>query len=132
MKSLNYLVFIVFTLAITVISCNKNDSTTSAESEMLTSKSWKLISVIMNGTEYLKDCNKDDITTYSADGTFLINVGSITCSGESNQSGTWSLQYAETIIVISLNNTVVSCYIEITENKLILGYSNIISIYVPA
>jgi hypothetical protein len=132
MKSLNYLVFIVFTLAIAVISCIKDDSTTSPESEMLTAKSWKLTSVKINGTESLKDCNKDDITTYSADGTFLINVGSTTCNGESNQSGTWSLEYGGAIIIISLNESVASCYIDITESKLTLEFGDVISIYIPA
>jgi hypothetical protein len=132
MKSLNYLVFIVFSVAIIFISCKKDDSDTLTPEKMLTSKSWKLTSVKMGGTDFLQDCNKDDITTFSIDGTILVTAGSVTCSGETNQSGTWRLEDDGKTIVISINYSFASYNIEITENKLTLEYNDFISIYLPA
>jgi hypothetical protein len=134
MKSLNYFALIVFAVAILIISCKKDESATSSTIDMLTSKSWKAISVKMGSTEYLQNCNKDDITTYSKDGTVFTTIGSIACSaGETNQSGTWRLEDDGKTIVISVAGQSFTSYsIEITQNKLTLEYSDFIFIYVPA
>jgi hypothetical protein len=92
MKTLKFLIFIVFALAMSVSSCKKDDSNSSTPKGILTSKSWKLSSLKINGVETIEDCNKDDIMTFAANGTYTTTVGAITCyDGETNTSGTWSL-----------------------------------------
>jgi triacylglycerol esterase/lipase EstA (alpha/beta hydrolase family) len=92
MKTLKFLIFFVLALTMSVSSCKKDESNTSTPKDILTSKSWKLSSLKVNGVETIEDCNKDDIMTFAANGTYTTTVGAITCySGETNTTGTWSL-----------------------------------------
>ena len=92
MKSINYLVLFVFALVVTCYACKKDTSSPLTPKEMVTAHSWKLSSLKINNVESVMDCDKDDILTFSANGTYLMNVGSITCyANDSNSSGTWSV-----------------------------------------
>ena len=96
MKRINYLVLIVFGLTMSVSSCQKEESTSDKilstseeEKQMLTAQSWKLSSLIENRVEVvIPDCEKDDVYTFSENGTFSHDVGALICGGETNSSGT--------------------------------------------
>jgi hypothetical protein len=65
-------------------------------------------------------CKKDDIYTFSSDGTFSHNVGMLTCGTETNSSGTWSLSLD---LFFTFNGAPMG--MEITNNKLRLWQSNL-------
>jgi hypothetical protein len=99
MKKIHYPVFFILALTMSVSSCKKDESTpdgilTTAEftKKMVTAVPWKISSDIENYVAaVVPDCEKDDYYTFSADGTYLHNVGTLICNGETNSSGTWSL-----------------------------------------
>lgn len=129
MKSINYLVFNVFALVITVSSCKKDKSNTLTPENMLTAKSWKYISAKWDGVEYLLDCGKDDIMTFDANGTYSITVGAIKCNdGDTNTSGTWFLDDDGKSIIMSTERWTY----EITINKLVLSQGSLVYTLIPA
>lgn len=92
MKSINYLVLFVFALALTVTSCKK-DNATKSNKDILTSKSWKISSMKINGVAWTVDaCSKDDIIIFATNGTFTNNPGAIKCDpNETTTTDSWSL-----------------------------------------
>jgi hypothetical protein len=115
MKSINYLVLFFFALTITITSCKKDESTKSAK-EILTSKSWKVSSSKIDGIAgVIEDCQKDDILTFAASGTYTYNIGATTCNAdETTYNGTWSLSAdSKTLTVDGETASVV-----ITENQI--------------
>lgn len=117
MKSIKYLVLFVFALVVTFYACKKDSSSPLTPKDMVTAHSWKVSSVKVNNVETIKDCKKDDILTFSANGTYLVNVGSKTCTvDEANYSGTWSVTGDGKTMVLDTD----SSSSVITESKLIL------------
>ena len=124
MKKINYLNFVVFALTMSVSSCKKDESTSDLtlstsekDKQILTSQSWKISSKIENMVAIvIPDCEKDDVYTFSADGTFSHNVGALICGAETNSSGTWNLS-------LDLNFTFngAPMALEITNSKLVLS-----------
>ena len=108
MKKIYYLVLFSFALTLVISSCKKEESTpdgilTTAEftKKMVTAVPWKLSSDIENYVAVaVPDCEKDDYYTFSTDGTYSHNVGTLTCNGETNSSGTWSLSEDVHYIVV--------------------------------
>lgn len=121
MKSINYLVLFVFALVVTCYACKKDTSSPLTPKEMVTAHSWKLSSLKINNVEFVKDCDKDDILTFSANGTYLMNVGSITCNAyDSNYSGAWSVTGDGKTMVIDTD----SAASVITASKIVLTMIN--------
>jgi hypothetical protein len=115
MKALNFSVCFVLVLALSLSSCKKDDGAKSPK-EILTSKSWKMISSKLNGVETIQECDKDDYITFAANGTYNYNVSAIKCyDGDENYSGVWTLSNdGKTITVDGEPGSVV-----ITENQVV-------------
>jgi Lipocalin-like domain len=124
MNKVNYLLLLVFAVTLSISSCKKDESTpaktlSTSEKEklMLTAGSWKMTSYIEKEVAVvIPDCEKDDVYTFSPDGTYLHNVGTVICGGESNSSGTWGLTLD---LMFTFDGAPMG--IEITNSKLVLA-----------
>jgi hypothetical protein len=130
MKKINFLLLFVFSLTISILSCKKDESTpakglTTQERniEMITGANWKISSQIKYDAEVvLQDCEKDDIFSFSADGTFTENVGSLICNGETNSSGTWIINIDGTGL---LTTGTITMGMNIYKSQLVLTDANL-------
>lgn len=125
MKKINYLVLFVFALMMSVSSCKKDESTPAKvlstqerNKEMIIAVSWKISSHKEYGASVLQNCEKDDIYTFNADGTFSHNVGSLICNGETNFSGSWII-YPDGTVSLTSGSTTLG--MEVTSNQLVLS-----------
>jgi len=130
MKSINYLLPLIFALAMIFPSCKKNDKTAK---EILTSKSWKMSSEKINNVLVpMDDCVKDDFVTFSAAGTYVVNIGAATCyDGQTGFDGTWTLSADEKTLTLDGD----PASVVITESQLVVtltdGPDTIEEIFVP-
>jgi hypothetical protein len=130
MKKNNYLMLFVLAVMISVLSCKKDESTsgtalTSQErnKEIIIASSWRISSQVKyDAAVTIQDCEKDDLYTFSADGTFTDNVGSLTCNGETNSSGTWII-YADGTGLLTFSTG--SMGIHIFKSQLVLTDANL-------
>jgi hypothetical protein len=105
MKKITRLFTVVFLIsfAFTVIvtSCDKDESNLTKE-EMLTAKSWKILSSKTNGVaDVIEDCQKDDFLTFATNGTYTFNPGTNKCYSEDViDSGTWALSSDEKYLIV--------------------------------
>lgn len=90
---------------LTFTSCKKDEEL--SKTEMLTTGSWIQVGATEDGQDVwdadYEDCEKDDITTFSSDGTFTIDEGATKCNPSDPQisdSGTWELSSDEKTITI--------------------------------
>jgi hypothetical protein len=80
-----------------VFSCNKNDDNNNPPQITMESLAgdYKITSAKVNGidilNDYLSPCQRDDIYTLKADGTYTITDAGTICAPPSDTSGTWSL-----------------------------------------
>jgi hypothetical protein len=107
--------FVVATCALMVVfsfgACKKSSSN-KTRTELLTSASWR-----QTGAEYktgggawvnsfasIDDCVKDDIITFRADGTVVLDEGATKCDPSDPQvsSGMWAFQNDETVLTTSV------------------------------
>jgi hypothetical protein len=127
MKKINFLGLVFLASLLLVFSCNKEESvpgnslsTADKDKGMLTAVSWVMTSRIENGVSvFIPDCEKDDIYTFSKDGTFSHDIGSLTCGTETNSSGTWTLSPD---LNFTFSGTPMGFVI--TSNKLVLSLYN--------
>jgi hypothetical protein len=127
MKKIYYLAFLVFTLTVSVTSCNKYESTAyeglstlEKESQLLTANPWVKTytynNLLNEDTIALGDCDKV-VYTFLANRTVLYHLDANSCGGETNGSGTWSLSGdGKTLTIDGINSA-----IQITEDKLTLS-----------
>src|SRR5665647_2178508 len=120
MKSFKYLFLLIIALTIAVASCSKKDEATKSKKELLTAHQWKLSSSKTNGVaDVISDCEKDDITTFSSNGTYTWNITTVKCyASETNDTGTWTLSSDETIFTV--DGTVVTI-VELSGSKLVVS-----------
>jgi hypothetical protein len=130
MKLTNYLLLLVIALALTMVSCKKD---TKSATEILTSKSWKISSQKLNGVaQAVETCQTDDFLTFASGGTYVYNIGTVTCyDGEVTYDGTWILSAdGKTITVDGVIASVV-----ITESQIVVtitdGSDTIEQILIP-
>lgn len=103
------LIFGVFLLLLT--SCQKeNDDPNNTKKDLLTSAAWKLVSfkvTVGTVTEEVFDtfepCSTDDLITFRADNTVLLDEGLTKCEPDDpqNTTGTWSFSENETKLTIN-------------------------------
>jgi len=104
-------------------SCKKDSSDKETKTEIVTKSSWKLETygvdtngdLILTGTEIeIRDCDQDDLITFSANGTALYNLGADNCGAAvSSYQSTWQFFDNETAFdykgtkmrIINLSNT---------------------------
>lgn len=88
-----------------IFSCSKNTQP-QTKTQLLVSASWKLKSATVNGSDAMhlvQDCQKDNIISFSANGTGIITEGATKCNAGDPDTVpfTWSFQSNETILNIS-------------------------------
>jgi len=87
-----------------VSSCKKDDDPSPSRTELLTAKSWVTTSseIEYNGQRFpftlVEDCDKDDVTTFTKDGKYTVNVGTKLCDNEKNYGGVWQFKDNDTIL----------------------------------
>lgn len=92
MKSLKFFSLLILVLTILTTSCKKDETKVYSKSEILTAHPWKKVSFTANGVSDLADFEKDDIITFSTNGTITLNPGLIKAdNNDVGLSGTWSL-----------------------------------------
>jgi len=102
--SLNLITIIAFTTAI-FTSCDKGE-TAKTKTELITESSWKFDHATSMGfdvSSFIDACIKDNILTFSANGTVTADEGSTKCnSGDpQTQNFTWSFTTNETVLSVS-------------------------------
>ena len=92
MKSFKIFSLLILVLTILTTSCKKDETKVYSKSEILTAHPWKKVSKTVNGVSGLADFEKDDIITFSTNGTITHNPGLIKAdNNDVGSSGTWSL-----------------------------------------
>jgi glutamine cyclotransferase len=106
---------ILFAFTVVVTSCKKDDSNLTKK-EMLTAKSWKLLSSKSNGVaDVIEDCQKDDFITFTASGTYTFNPGTNKCYTEDViESGTWALSSDEKYLIVDSDS---ASLVELTPSR---------------
>jgi len=101
--------------AVIVTSCKKDESNLTKK-EMLTAKSWKILSSKTNGVaDVIEDCQKDDFLTFTTEGSYTFNPGTKKCySEDAIDTGTWALSSDEKYIIVDGENLTI---VELTENR---------------
>ena len=94
---------LLITLVATVVfsSCKKSSNSSCTLSASSIVGTYKITSVMLstqgesfevfNDDTYFEPCERDDIYTLNANGTYTISDGVNTCNPTGNYSGTWSL-----------------------------------------
>ena len=99
-----WFVFFIISIVIFTIGCKKTSLSTT---DLLTKNAWKLSSIKDNGIEVIVACEKDNVETYLAAGTYSYSKGSDDCSGdETDYSRTWELIANDTKIVHDGTDTI--------------------------
>ena len=96
-------VLLVLTLGITLLSCSKDHGDDAAKKDALTTGTWKLTGYM---TDYDKDgtyeedsyailagCEKDNIYTFQADGTEIVDEGPTKCIANNPQTRTFTWSF---------------------------------------
>ena len=113
---LSTLVFLsLFAFTVIVTSCKKDD-TNLTKKEMLTAKSWKILSSKSNGVaEVIEDCQKDDFLKFVANGTYTFNPGTNKCYSEDvTDSGIWALSSDEKYLIVDGDSITI---VELTTSR---------------
>ena len=109
-----------FLVSLLVFTSCKKDETALSKKEMLTAKTWNLQSSKTNGVAVVStDCEKDDILTFSTNGTYSIDPGVKKCTEiDKIESGPWSLSADEKYITIDEDEIIT--ILEITNTRLVI------------
>jgi len=106
-KPLTTTLFALAFVVLFTVACKKDEAspTPPTNTQLLSQSSWTLLSATASGTDVTNNaaltCFKDNIITFSANGTFTINEGVNICSPTTAGSFTWSFQASETQLVLS-------------------------------
>jgi hypothetical protein len=122
MKNLFFTLTLLLGLTLSMTSCDKDDDPISDKTvtELLTQHSWKLVGAA-------DDCDKDNIETFNADGTYENDLGTDLCDpAEVNSTGTWELAADEMTLTVTAGSngftiTLDFTITEITETRLVLS-----------
>ncbi|HZK93946.1 MAG TPA: lipocalin family protein [Prolixibacteraceae bacterium] len=119
MKSFKYLFLLVIALTIAVASCKK-DEVTKSKKELLTAKQWKFLSRKTNGVaDVINNCEKDDFTIFSSNGTYTWNPTTVKCDpSQTIQTGTWTLSSDEKTLSVDGDEATI---VELTESRLVVS-----------
>ena len=117
MKSIKFLFFAILAFSLVITACKKDETLT--KTEMLTSKTWKVISTYVFGTTILpEECEKDDYIKFRAGGQLETNPGTIKCDvTDVVNYGTWALSSDEKNLVVDSTSYSIT---EFTTSKLVI------------
>lgn len=117
-------------LLFTIASCgDKNDTPPKTKTQLLTQGSWKFKTAAVGASDFssaLQSCQKDNILTFSTNGSGNVNEGASKCSGSDpdNNRFTWAFANSETQITISnplfTNGATTLTLISLTEAELVV------------
>jgi hypothetical protein len=122
-----------------LISCGKEEDPpeTKTKTQLLTQSSWKFQSATASGTDITNNsailCIKDDVITFSSNGTGTIVEGANICTPTTAGNFTWSFQSGETVVVMSSGlfpggsgtftvNSLTETTLTISQNVTITGF----------
>ena len=95
----------LFLIGMGFTGCQKSGSDTpKTKTELITQSSWKFDNAKASGTDvssYITACQKDNIVTFSSNGSGNVNESTIICSPPTAATFTWTLQSNETVLNIS-------------------------------
>jgi hypothetical protein len=95
-------VAIMFIMAVALVSSCQDDDPAPSKRPLLVGKSWIVVKTEMNGedvTDEQEACVADNTMVFFSDGTFIEDIGELTCEeSETDVDGTWSFKANETII----------------------------------
>lgn len=139
MKKYNLFALSVILFTLLFSACEeKKKETTLSNSQLLTTKKWKLTSAIITPSiqgisDYyatLKSCEVDDILTFTSDNKYIRDEGKSKCDSTSAQTytGTWQLLDNDTRLLISEDGDASILNIEVINNNT-LKLNTIISEY---
>ncbi len=100
----------------------KSNSPAKTKTELLTSGSWKITSLILGGTDLWPSqdaCDKDDLAIFKTDGTYIDDEGATKCDPADPQqtTSTWKFTNNETVLEIDGDAGTIK---ELTESKLVI------------
>jgi hypothetical protein len=112
-------------LGLAVVSCKKKDDPAPSTSSLLTSGGWKTskMSITMSGVsmDITQDCYKDNVDTFTSDGTHTHNAGTDNCDGDDETyTSTYKLIDGDKKIVLDGDTVSIS---SISSSKLVLSQS---------
>jgi hypothetical protein len=125
MKNNFYYLAISFAILCVIQSCSKSDSSVS-KTELISKKVWKFTGAQQKNTTntwvdifgFYMPCSKDDLYTFSANGKFYSDYGSLKCSTSEPQidsSKIWNFTDNETKILVSVPPSTTSQLYEIIQ-----------------
>ena len=85
-------------------NCSKDETPPATKTEMISSSSWKFEKATASGfdiTAQVDACIKDNIITFSTNGTGIIAEGPIVCIPPTASAFNWSFQTNETVLSLS-------------------------------
>lgn len=127
-------IFLILVAAFTIlVSCKKDDDL--SRKEILVQKKWMLTAMTISPAyswfgiqisdfyAQMDACSKDDVFFFKSDGTYSAEEGTTKCdSGDPQvyETGTWSLNSDETILVINVDGDLVNLTIkEISSDRMV-------------
>jgi len=129
-------ILLIITLIAMVVNCKKDENAATSRKDLLSGKTWimtaETISPAMNVNGTLitdfysqePSCTRDDIAKLNSNGTYTLEEGATKCSANDPQvyeTGTWTLNSDETVLVLTSNGTVTNAKIqELTATKLVI------------
>jgi hypothetical protein len=131
-KQFAYFITTLILVLFIVSSCGKDDDpiVVKTKTQLLTQSSWKFKSAFVGTTDYsgfLQTCQKDNILTFSSNGSGNIDEGLTKCNGADPQNTlfTWNFQTNETILFISTplftNGSSTFDLISVSETELVVS-----------
>jgi Lipocalin-like domain len=99
---------VIAAISFIALACDKDEE--QSKTDLLTAKGWKHTKVeikfgnapevdVTAESDFLENCEKDNVITFAKDKTYDAQVGSDDCNGdESGGSGTWAWQSNETTL----------------------------------
>lgn len=101
-----HLTLITFLTLFIFTGCDKNnDPAPKTKTELLTQASWKFSSASAAGTDITNNpaivCIKDDVVTFSANGSGTVTEGTVVCNPTTAGNITWNFQDSETKLMMS-------------------------------
>ncbi len=118
---------------LTFMSCSKddddNDSVAMTRTEMLCSGDWTMTSsnYVMNEVEFdlmalMDTCSWDNFTTYSTDGTLVMDENIDVCELASQTiDGSWEFSEDETVLSVVMGDTIDFNIVSISESEIALS-----------
>lgn len=95
----------LFLISMSFINCQKSESDPpKTKTELITQSSWKFDNAKAGTTDVssqITACQKDNIVTFSSNGTGNVNESAIICSPSTAATFTWTFQTNETVLNIS-------------------------------